>query len=496
MLSSLIFPMLAPKDQLGQAAGPAFNDPLSNVVFLGEGISPREIIEDVKKGTYPTRCLGPFLHEGTHHRCFDGPTGYALLGIESFSRGSWWNTLECRKPKGEQSVCADNHTCFNRALLRAIYQLLTPLAEGLALYGELDAAPGTSAAASSMSLNAISVFRYSDMVKTMLAGDGIEQIYVDLKTWETSERANPKGKFAVTRNTLAQQANLPALRPYRVGYDWIKGIVAGIHKYSANAREDTDVTLAFLCSYFFDDWKFAYTTALSSWSIIGAFKPSRTLADLGKYLTIRVAALRHPSVAQMFDLYAAGLVAGETRRCPFLNYSTEINEQMQLFIAQSGATELYWQAPKTSRYRHILRLGTMNADTVTLDIEKGAFKATVDGITIQGAALKDGFPSYPEKPIVEAHGKDTAIEVLMLQHQVFVCVFFKGNVIAVLDRQMNPIDLEVAEKLFADMSPFENAEWWRRHHWELLNPDPETTCGEYLAAKLDEAERISTGLYI
>jgi hypothetical protein len=102
----------------------------------------------------------------------------------------------------------------------------------------------------------------------------------------------------------------------------------------------------------------------------------------------------------------------------------------------------------------------------------------------------------PDHPIVEAHGKETAIEVLMFQHQVFVCVFYKGNVIAALDRQLTPIDLDLAEKIFADISPFENAEWWRCQHWELLNPDPETTCGEYLVAKLAEAERISTSLYI
>jgi hypothetical protein len=317
-----------------------------------------------------------------------------------------------------------------------------------------------------------------------------------LKTWETSERANPKGTFSATRNALAHQNDLPALRPYRVGYEWIKGIVADIHKYSASAREDTDVTLAFLCSYFFDDWNFAYMIALSSWSIIEGCKPSRTLADLGKYLMMRAAALRHQSVAQMFDLYAAGLVIGETRRCPFLNYSTELHQQMEMFSAQSGPTEMYWQAPKTSRYRHILRLGTMNADTVTLDIEKATFKATVDGITIEGAALKGGFPSHPDHPVVEAHARETAIEVLMFQHQVFVCVFYKGSVIAALDRQLTPIDLELAETIFADISPFENAEWWRRHHWELLNPDHETTCGEYLVSKLTEAERISTSLYV
>jgi hypothetical protein len=495
MLSSLVRPMFAPKAQLGQAVGPAFNDPLSNIVFLGEGISPREIIEDVNRGTYPTRCLGPFLHEGTHHRCFDGPTGYALLEIESFSRGSWWHTLECRKAKGEVSVCADSYTCFNRALLRAIYQLMTPLAEGLALYGELDATPGNSAAASSISLNAVSVFRYSEMVKAMLSGHSIDQIYADLKTWEISERSEPNGTFSATCAALAQHDDIPTLRPYRVGYEWIKGLVRDLHEHSASAKEDSDVTLAFLCSYFFDDWKFANMVASSSWSLIGG-PPTRTLADLGEYLKRRATALRDPIVATMFDLYTAALVIGETRRCPFLNYSTQLHERLSLFNAQAGATEIYWKAPKTSRYRHIFRLGTMNADTVTLDVPNRTFKATVDGITIEGAGLKNGFPSYPEQPILEARGNETAIEVLLVQHQVFVGVFYKGNLIAALDRQLSPIDSELAEKMLGDISPFENAEWWRRHHWELLDPSPETTCGEYLAARLAEAEQINASLYV
>jgi len=495
MLSSLILPMLAPKAQFGQTAGPAFNDPLSNVVFLGEGLSPREIIQDVKRGTYPRQCLGPFLHEGTHHRCFDTPTGYALLGIESFSRVSWWTTLECRRPKGDKSVCAENPTCFNRVLLRALYQLMTPLAEGLALYGELDATPGNSAAASSSALNAVSVFRYSDMVKTVLSGQSIDQVYADLKNWEISERNNPKGTFSTTRHALAQHAELPALRPYRVGYEWITGLVRGLHHYSANARADSDVTLAFLCSYFFDDWKFANMIASASWSITGG-APSCTLADLGEYLKRRAAALRDPSVAKAFDLYAAALAIGATRRCPFLNYSTRLYERLSLFNGQAGAAELHWRAPKTSKHRHVFRLGTMNADTVTLNIPNATFKATIDGMTIQGAGLKDGFPSDPEQTIVEAHGNETAIEVLLVQHQVFVCVFYKGNLIAALDRQLSPIDSELAENLLGDISPFENAEWWRRRHWELLDPNPETTCGEYLVARLTEAEQINASLYV
>jgi hypothetical protein len=274
----------------------------------------------------------------------------------------------------------------------------------------------------------------------------------------------------------------------------IKDLAGFLHKHSPAARDDFDVTLSFLCSFFFDDWTFANMIASASWSLTtGA--PDNTLADIAGYLRTRIAELRRPNVGKMFDHFAAALAAGETRQCPFLHYTPAVHEQLSLFNAQAGATELYWRAPKTTKNRHIFRVATMTADTVSLNLPNASFAARVDGMTIDGPALKDGLPSHPEQSTLEAHDADTAVELVLVHHQLLACVFYKGSLIAALDRDFRPIDPDFAEKVLGDLSPFANAEWWRRHHWELLNPSPDTTCGAHLESRLQEAEELISCLY-
>ena len=494
MFSSLIVPSLVSKGQLEDTAGQAFNDPLSNVVYLGTMLSRRETLQQFQNGTYPIACLGPFLHEGTHHRCFDTPTGYALLGIESFSRASWWQTLKCRAPRNEKSECGENSTCFNRALLRAIYRLLTPLAEGLALYGELDSTPGSSPAASAMLLNAVSVFFYRKMVEALSAGNGTDPAFKEYKTALEAARTEESGSFARTHNILERSEATPSVEPYRKGYRFIGELAAYLHRHSSPARDDLDVTLGFLCSFFFDDWIFASMIAAASWRFAeGA--PSTNLDNIAQYLATRTAELRHPRVAVMFDQYASALATNTTRQCDFLHYTQERHESLSEFSAQAGATELYWQAPKTTKHRHIFRVATMVADTVTLDVSKGSFSVAIDGLTIDGPALRGGFPSFPKQSTPEAHQNETAVELLLVRFQLFACVFYKGSLIAVLDRQFRPIDPMLAEEVLGDLSPFVNAEYWRRHHWKLLNPNPDTTCGAYLENRLQRADELTSTLY-
>jgi hypothetical protein len=119
----------------------------------------------------------------------------------------------------------------------------------------------------------------------------------------------------------------------------------------------------------------------------------------------------------------------------------------------------------------------------------------IDGLTIEGPGLADGFPSYDKKDRTAVHGLETAVELILLQYKLLPCVFYKGNLIAVLDRDLHSIDTGAAEKVLGDLSSFANAESWRQHHWALLNPDPETTCGEYLERRLLEARELGQALY-
>ena len=53
MLSSLILPSLTPRAQFEQAVGHAFNDPLSNLVFLGASLSRRQTLQSLRDESYP-----------------------------------------------------------------------------------------------------------------------------------------------------------------------------------------------------------------------------------------------------------------------------------------------------------------------------------------------------------------------------------------------------------------------------------------------------------
>jgi hypothetical protein len=161
MFSSLGGPSIIPDAQFGNVSSRAFNDPFSNIVSLGENseLSRTELLQVFRGGTYPSSALASFLHEGTHHRCFDSPVGAVLLGIEAFSRLAWSKSFDCcREGESDVEACSRNPICFNRALVRELCNFLAPMAEGLALYGELDAAPGASLAASVPHLNALAVF--------------------------------------------------------------------------------------------------------------------------------------------------------------------------------------------------------------------------------------------------------------------------------------------------------------------------------------------------
>lgn len=495
MFSSLIAPSLMPRAQFEQTAGAAFNDPLSNVVFLGQTLSRAQVLRSFREGTYPAECLGPFLHEGTHHRCFDTRAGYALLGIESFSRMSWMNTLKCRAPRSSSIACSTNPTCFNRAFIRALYHLLTPLAEGLALFGELDATPGTSSAASALLLNTLSVFFYSKQRALLTEPNANLQILIgQYQSWLSAERAREDGTFVQTRALLAQEPPSPAVQPYKAGYAWITKLVETLHRYSPEARNDFDVTLAFLCSYFFDDSKLAAMIAASSWNMVSG-EPEQTLKDVGQYLRERAEKLRHRRIARFFDEYSSALTAGNIRTCPFLNFTNKRAQFLESFNAQAAANELNWQAPKTTKFRHILRVATMTADSLTLDIRKGTFECRIEDTKLEGPALRGGFPASPKQNKVEAHDLETAFELVLLKFELLACIFYKGNLVAVTDRQFRSTTDQTIENILGGLSPFANAEHWRQRYWGLLDPDPDTTCGAYLEDRLSEAKSLVDSLY-
>jgi len=65
-------------------------------------------------------------------------------------------------------------------------------------------------------------------------------------------------------------------------------------------------------------------------------------------------------------------VAGSLNECSFTNYNPALQQSLEIFGASAGGNELYIHAPKSSRYRHILRFGFMTADVMSLNVNDGS----------------------------------------------------------------------------------------------------------------------------
>ena len=497
MFSSLVVPAIASGQQFNSALGAAFNDPLSNVVFLGQQsrLSRTETLQKFIEGGYPEESLAAFFLYFTHHRCFDSPVGYALLAIESFSRLAWFETIKCRKEgNSDIEACKSNPICFNRALMRVLYQMLTPLAEGLALYGELNAYPGRSKAASQIAINATSVY-FERQTKLLMQFAPFSSLYDEFGKWLNAEREKDDSPFAATTALLNDEPEEPWKEPYLIGYAWVNQLIAELHRHSSSARQDTDVSLAFLCSFFFDDWHFASIIARAAWGTLSHIEPTQTIQQITNYLESRIQLIHQPDVDIMFEEYTEALVAGSLNSCSFTNYKPELQQLLQIAGASSGGSELYIHAPKASQYRHIFRFGVMTADEMSLNLNDGICQCDIEGHTYSLPILKGGAPAFRDNGSLVANGYDATIEFVLLKWVPYVCFFFRGNLIAVTDRRLKPIAESEAEVLFGNMSSFYHNEWWRRHYWDLLDPSSNTTCGTHIAQRLQEAETPIRAIY-
>lgn len=482
-LSTISYPLVSARGVLG---GPdaAFTDPFANVVFIGAtDIHPSVLLEQLANGGFPIDTLGAFLHEGTHHRCFDSPVGLSLLGIEGFSRAAWWQTLQCR----EDASCAQQPVCANRALIREILALFTPLAEGLALYAELDALPGNAASASQTLLNALSVYFEGQMADFARRR---QSPYAAFETLLRHERHSTHATFARTRELLASSD--AEVLAYQQGYAWVTSVARSLQERSNVAASDTDVLAAFLCSFFFDDYELARMISGASWSVeYGA--PILHAGAIYEYLEARVQLLRTPQAVAWLQEYAGRLARGTARSSSFVTPTTAANERMRSVQQQALVGELYWAAPKATAARRFFRFGTFRADALQIDVEREHVACSVGDRVIALPLLPRGAPVGTGQVSYDA--SETAIELLIVNYHVVICYFGRGSLLAATDRRMQPLRADVAEQALGWTAPYTHAEAWRLRHWELLHPAPDTACAKYLQARLAAASHATQAIY-
>ncbi len=496
MFTPYRLPTIVPGKVLWGASNQAYNDPVSNIVILGDEHSdePEMTIEALATGGFLPACLPAFLHEGTHHRCFDSPLGHVMQGIESVIRLQSHRAFACARSSPDD---AHNEVCQSRTLLRQVLWMLTPLAEGLALYGELEAVPGDSVAASAMALNAASVFGWrlirEALVDSLVRG-GPDPGLAPYSDWLKSERKTNTA-FGQTRRVLDAGDDNARLRPYRVGFRWVSRRAERLLAHSTS--HDSDVVLAFLCSYFFDDLHLASLVAQAVLAILGRSGASldNSVEGMARYLRERLAVLEGPTAASMLVEYESRLAQGSVRGCSFLNDSPAARGEVEMVANFTGAHELYVHAPKNQRARHSLRFGVLFADNMDLQPKQQRIGITVGGKTFDVRLLMAGLPyGHRGEPIRAGRG-EASIEFILSHYNTVVLFFYGGSLVGATDRELRSLPDDEVEDEFGQTPSVLHAEAERSYFWNMLTPDSEVRCGRFMTDATAAAEEHVRSFY-
>jgi hypothetical protein len=179
-----------------------FVDLISNTVVLEE-IDFAKHYAKIFSQSLLQHALGPALHELTHHWCFDSPVGstLALLKLES------------------------NHAIFTGrsqrdvfdpfARLRIATQILRPIAEGLALFAELDMLPGPGDVRAPIVGRLLSMFSQELMFDKEIPWDNLFSYLV------TEARTSERG-LRNKENLVSQPLHIKAGGPL-----WVSKAVSG-----------------------------------------------------------------------------------------------------------------------------------------------------------------------------------------------------------------------------------------------------------------------------
>jgi hypothetical protein len=108
-------------------------DFLTNITIFGQ-LDQRQHFKPLNEGKIPPELLASFLHEVTHHICFSSPVGSALF------------LLRMRILRDAPEILSGNNERLQTFIsdymtFSAVAEVLRPIAEGIALFAEMDAWP-------------------------------------------------------------------------------------------------------------------------------------------------------------------------------------------------------------------------------------------------------------------------------------------------------------------------------------------------------------------
>lgn len=189
------------------------------------------------QGQYPLRFLSDFIHELTHHWCFQSPVGMALamLRLETFRDAL---TALNQDANNEDVSIALLHKIIRYDATTAI---LRPISEGLALFAEFDIRPG-SGSLKSQPMQWIDVFALHNRENPGSESSVLHTLFNARLNFTTVKRK---------ANLLVRSLGAPD-RGYLSGYLFVK--MLWLHcMEQCDSFVDLDLFLCYVRSYFFED---------------------------------------------------------------------------------------------------------------------------------------------------------------------------------------------------------------------------------------------------
>lgn len=464
----------------GSANG-AWMFPCSGAAYFADLGKRSAVFQSFSRGKFPTATLPNFLHEATHHYCFDSVVGYALLAARVAAQygGGYRFTCESDKRSG---ACLENISCCNRVAHSVGLTLLQPLAEGLAIYGQCDATPNQAPIASPIAFYVARA--YLDYQQTT------SNNFVATADFLRQERQRPGSQFESDLEILAKRE--PKYETYWRGYDLVRTLADVVNR----VLNDTDATLGFLCSYFFHDTGLAGRIADLGNTVLSQRAASNTAVPAAEYIKDRIKRLltdhmwRETAIGEYVRVLRQGLHPQEA-----CGYTQDPHAQanLQSFMFNMGfESTAKLVLPTSTQNRRNFKCGSFIADSIEIRQSDSFVRCRFDEMVIEIKGLRDGFPHDIGTDGYGVIDGSPVVEFIFLdQYEPAIAMYNAHSLLALCDRtgihsKTTPDD----ESRYGQLSPA--IAFWHdmQSRQELWKPSGETPCGTYHQARQQDARKL------
>lgn len=236
-------------------------DLITNLTIFPQIDLRGEIAEMFRVGPSPIKNLQSFLHEATHHWCFHSPVGAALSTLALSARIDAVHLMDEDAPDRDYILERLTRTLAKQ---RVAHACLGPVAEGLALFSEFDATPRVRTRIRSTVMQNVAFYfglptpgTTTSTDTLILFGDrfeGIPDVQRQVDRWLLVTLARSR----MTDACIARKANvlvhpLEVKSGYLLGYLFVKTVWDGLARRAPRLRNETDLFLAYLRHYVFQD---------------------------------------------------------------------------------------------------------------------------------------------------------------------------------------------------------------------------------------------------